>query len=200
MLKWSKGYVEVLSLAALGLCILIVGCADKRLAASSADASSTAKDKGAAAVETIVPERMTTVPEERRPDTASTKEDALLSSGGAMPASTVDNAGLSDIFFDFDQYAIRQDARPTLEGDAAWVSKSSAKLIVIEGHCDERGTEAYNMVLGEKRATTAKRYLEDLGIPGSKLKVVSFGKTRPFCKEHNESCYQLNRRAHFVVR
>lgn len=144
-------------------------------------------------------------PEERRSDTASKKGDISLPPDGAAPTSppaplaVTGDAGLSDIFFDFDRYAIRRDAQPTLEGDAAWINKSFIKSIMIEGHCDERGTEAYNMVLGEKRATAAKRYLEDLGVPGFKLKVASFGKMRPFCKEHDESCYQLNRRAHFVL-
>jgi len=106
---------------------------------------------------------------------------------------------LSDIFFDFDQYTIRGDAQPFLEADAVWIKNASGKSILIEGHCDERGTEAYNLVLGEKRARSTKRYLEDLGVSTSRMKIVSFGEVRPFCKEHDESCYQKNRRAHFVA-
>jgi peptidoglycan-associated lipoprotein len=70
---------------------------------------------------------------------------------------------------------------------------------LIEGHCDERGTLAYNLVLGEKRAKATKRYLEDLGIPASRLITTSYGKEKPFCKDHNEGCWSKNRRAHFVV-
>ncbi|HJT20578.1 MAG TPA: OmpA family protein, partial [Nitrospira sp.] len=105
---------------------------------------------------------------------------------------------LGDVFFDFDRYTIRNDAQPVLESNAAWIKDSGAKTIVIEGHCDERGTQAYNLVLGEKRAKATQRYLHDLGIPLSRLKTVSYGEMRPFCKEHSEDCYQSNRRAHFV--
>ena len=106
---------------------------------------------------------------------------------------------LGDIFFDFDQYTIRRDAQSTLSANAAWINGRPGKAVVIEGHCDERGTQAYNLVLGEKRARSAKRYLEDLGVPASRLKTTSYGELRPFCKERDESCYQQNRRAHFVV-
>ena len=110
-----------------------------------------------------------------------------------------DLSGLDDVFFDFDQFVIRGDALPVMEANAAWIRRNAGKTIVIEGHCDERGTLAYNLVLGEKRARAAKRYLEDLGIPPRGLKTTSYGEVRPLCKEQNERCYQLNRRAHFVA-
>jgi peptidoglycan-associated lipoprotein len=74
------------------------------------------------------------------------------------------------------------------------------KPLLIEGHCDERGTLAYNLVLGEKRAKAVQKFLTDLGVAGSRLTVVSYGKERPFCKEHDEACYQKNRRGHIVLR
>jgi peptidoglycan-associated lipoprotein len=111
----------------------------------------------------------------------------------------VDALGLEDIFFDFDQHSIRGDAQPTLSANAAWINSRPGKVVLIEGHCDERGTQAYNLVLGEKRARSAKRYLEDLGVPASRLKTTSYGEMRPFCKQRDDSCYQENRRAHFVV-
>lgn len=191
------------------------GCSGKKVASSSGDASSTAKEKSAAPAETVSPERMVTVPEEGRSTTEATPSPfETPSSGGglstpppsrgemaaaASPGSAAGEAGLGDIFFDFDQYTIRRDAQPVLEGNAAVLRKLGVKSVVIEGHCDERGTQAYNLVLGEKRARSTKRYLEDLGVPGSRLKITSFGEIRPFCKERNEQCYQLNRRAHFVV-
>jgi peptidoglycan-associated lipoprotein len=106
---------------------------------------------------------------------------------------------LADVFFDFDQHTIRTDALSTLSDNAAWINSAPGKAIVIEGHCDERGTQAYNLVLGDKRARSVKRYLEDLGVPASRLKTTSYGELRPFCKERDERCYQQNRRAHFVV-
>jgi peptidoglycan-associated lipoprotein len=111
----------------------------------------------------------------------------------------VDASNLSDIFFDYDQYAIRRDAQTILGSNADWIKNRPGKAVVIEGHCDERGTQAYNLVLGDKRARSVKRYLEDLGVPTSRMKTTSYGEIRPFCKERDESCYQQNRRAHFVV-
>ena len=106
---------------------------------------------------------------------------------------------LGDIFFDYDQHTIRREAQSTLSANAAWINSKLGKVVVIEGHCDERGTQSYNLVLGDKRARSVKRYLEDLGVPASRLKTTSYGELRPFCKEHDEPCYQQNRRAHFVV-
>ena len=76
---------------------------------------------------------------------------------------------------------------------------TSGKSLLIEGHCDERGTLAYNLVLGEKHARSAKRYLESLGIPSFRLHTTSYGEVKPSCKEHNEGCWKYNRRAHFVM-
>ncbi|TKS61262.1 MAG: peptidoglycan-associated lipoprotein [Nitrospira sp.] len=104
---------------------------------------------------------------------------------------------LSDIFFDFDQYAIRGDARSGLEANAGPIKSQPHRTILIEGHCDERGTSAYNLVLGERRAQATKQYLRDLGVPSSQIQITSYGKERPFCAEHSESCWQSNRRAHF---
>jgi len=114
--------------------------------------------------------------------------------------SPADAASLGDIYFDFDQYTIRRDAQTTLGLNATILRAQPGTSVVVEGHCDERGTLAYNLVLGEKRAKSAKRYLEDLGIPGSRIQTTSYGEVRPFCKEHNDGCWSKNRRAHFVVR
>ncbi|WP_455246119.1 peptidoglycan-associated lipoprotein Pal [Petrachloros mirabilis] len=111
------------------------------------------------------------------------------------PAEPV--AELSDIYFDFDQAAIRDDAQSVLEANAGILRSTPETKLVIEGHCDERGTGAYNIVLGERRAQSVKRYLEDLGVDSSRIQVTSYGKERPFCTEHSEECWQSNRRAHF---
>jgi peptidoglycan-associated lipoprotein len=104
---------------------------------------------------------------------------------------------LSDIFFDFDRFVIRNDAQSVLEANAGVLKSQSGENILLEGHCDERGTSAYNLVLGERRAKAAAQYLRDLGIPSSQLQITSYGKERPFCTEHSEACWQSNRRAHF---
>jgi peptidoglycan-associated lipoprotein len=168
-------------------------------------------------VETIKPESLATVPGSGTFDTPREPESAASSalsgesarepvaaappaaSPSPAPTPAIESMNLEDIFFDFDQHTIRTDAQETLSANASWITSRPGKAILIEGHCDERGTQAYNLVLGDKRARSAKRYLEDLGVPSSRLKTTSYGELRPLCKERDENCYQQNRRAHFVV-
>ncbi|MEW6542317.1 MAG: peptidoglycan-associated lipoprotein Pal [Nitrospirota bacterium] len=109
-------------------------------------------------------------------------------------------AGLADVYFAFDSVKITKDGEASLAQDAEWLKANPNQRLTIEGHCDERGTQAYNMVLGEKRAKTVRNYLIELGVAPERLIVASYGKDRPFCKEHEETCYRQNRRAHLVVR
>jgi peptidoglycan-associated lipoprotein len=106
---------------------------------------------------------------------------------------------LKDAFFDFDASRLRDDARASLSNDSAWLKKYGATEILLEGHCDERGTTAYNLALGEQRANATRDYLIALGVDGSRLKTVSYGKERPFCDGSTEGCWQENRRAHLVI-
>ena len=103
------------------------------------------------------------------------------------------------IHFDFDKYDIRPDARPQLEEIAAYMRANPADQVVIEGHCDERGTEEYNMALGERRAMAARSYLESLGIASDRLHTISFGKERPLDPRSDEQAWALNRRCEFKV-
>lgn len=109
-------------------------------------------------------------------------------------------AGLSDVFFNYDSWKLSEEAMRAIEGDANWLKSNPGKTLMIEGYCDERGTVAYNLVLGERRAKAVRNYLIELGVDPARLTVVSYGKERPFCKDHDESCYKLNRRAHLVLR
>ncbi|MFB3111870.1 MAG: OmpA family protein, partial [Gemmatimonadales bacterium] len=99
-----------------------------------------------------------------------------------------------------DSWRIRDQAKLALSGDAEWLNSNPERSITIAGHCDERGTQAYNLVLGEKRARVVKNYLVELGVNAARLSITSYGKQRPFCDEQNETCYQQNRRAHLVLR
>lgn len=108
-------------------------------------------------------------------------------------------AGLADVFFPYDSWKLTEDGKQALSKDAEWLKVNRLQTLAVEGHCDERGTQAYNLVLGQKRAKAIRNYLAELGIVGSRITVVSYGKDRPFCKESNESCYQQNRRGHLVV-
>ncbi|HET6369903.1 MAG TPA: peptidoglycan-associated lipoprotein Pal [Nitrospiria bacterium] len=107
-------------------------------------------------------------------------------------------SGLEDAFFDFDQWTLRSDAKAVLEKNARWLTTHPGVSIRIEGHCDERGTNEYNLALGERRSKSVRNYLVNLGIDAKRFSVISYGEEKPFCSVQTESCFQENRRAHFV--
>ena len=109
-------------------------------------------------------------------------------------------AGLKDIYFAYDSFTISEEGRMVLGHNAEWMQANPEAQLKIEGHCDERGTSAYNLVLGEKRAKAIRNYLVELGVTPNHLSVVSFGKERPVCKEHAESCFAQNRRGHLLLK
>ncbi|MGH7772885.1 MAG: peptidoglycan-associated lipoprotein Pal [Candidatus Binatia bacterium] len=106
---------------------------------------------------------------------------------------------LKEIFYDFDRYDLRPDARATLKANADWLKANPSARVEIEGHADERGTNEYNLALGAKRAQAAKDYLATLGIVVGRLSTISYGEEIPVCREKTEDCWQRNRRARFVV-
>ena len=107
---------------------------------------------------------------------------------------------MQDIFFDLDDYAIRGDARLILQENARRLLERPGIFITIEGHCDERGSERYNLVLGDRRANAARDYLITLGVAANRIETISYGEERQFCEASTEECWQLNRRASFVMR
>jgi peptidoglycan-associated lipoprotein len=109
-------------------------------------------------------------------------------------------AELQDIYFEFDRYEIRPDAARRLQAHAAWLKARPGDLLLIEGHCDERGTEEYNLALGEHRAESTKNYLIAQGIAPARIAIVSYGELLPACQLRDESCWAQNRRAHFLVK
>jgi len=115
-------------------------------------------------------------------------------------AAATAGAALQDVYFAFDKWTVTDDGKQALGTDAQWLKANAGKALTIEGHCDERGTQAYNLVLGEKRAKAVRSYLVDLGIDAKRLAVASYGKDRPFCRDRTEDCYQQNRRGHLVLR
>lgn len=104
---------------------------------------------------------------------------------------------LKAVYFDFDRHSVRTDAVPAIRNNADLMKADGDAKIVIEGHCDERGTDEYNMALGERRARAVKDYLATLGVDSSRIQVISYGNEKPFCTRHTEQCWQENRRAHF---
>jgi len=117
-----------------------------------------------------------------------------------MAEEVVEEIEVGDIFFAFDVYALSPEARKILANNAEILRGASGVKILVEGHCDERGTREYNLALGERRANSVKKYLVSLGISGSRIQTVSYGEDRPFKMGSNESAWKQNRRAHFVVR
>jgi len=103
------------------------------------------------------------------------------------------------IHFDYDKFFIREDAKPVLEANASYLKKWTSVKILVEGHCDERGTEEYNLALGEKRAKSTFDYLVSLGISADRIKTISYGKSQPVDTGHNEIAWQKNRRAQFTI-
>jgi peptidoglycan-associated lipoprotein len=173
---------------ALGLLVLFVtgaGCSstDKKPEAQAAVASApseASKSAGAA------PSSSTS---------SSSLEAAQRGESTATPASSA----LKDIYFDFDSYDLRADARAALKANGEWLKANPSTQVQIEGHCDERGTTEYNLALGSKRAQSVKDYLVTLGTATDRLSTISYGEELPVCTEHNEDCWQKNRRARFVV-
>ena len=104
-----------------------------------------------------------------------------------------------DIHFDYDAYTIREEAHATLQSIASWLLKNSSASLLIEGHCDERGTNEYNLALADRRAKAARDYLSALGIDSRRLEMVSYGEEMPLCTEQTEECWLKNRRDHFVI-
>ncbi len=112
-------------------------------------------------------------------------------------------AKIEDAYFDYDKYALRPDAMKALQADSSELRDILKDYpdykLTVEGHCDERGSAEYNVALGDRRAAAAKDYLVGVGIPSAQLSVISYGKEKPVCEEHDEACWQKNRRIHIVA-
>jgi peptidoglycan-associated lipoprotein len=133
-------------------------------------------------------------------------ESGVGAGGGSslsqFKAGTLGQGGqgpLSDIHFDYNDYSIREQDGEILKSDAAWLTKNPKARVQVEGHCDNRGSEEYNLALGAKRAQAAKDYLETLGVGADRMSTISYGKELPLCTENTEDCWAENRRDHFVV-
>jgi peptidoglycan-associated lipoprotein len=123
----------------------------------------------------------------------------------AAPKSSLEErmrTAVQDVFFDYDKSEVREDGRATLQRNADAIkgifNDFPSAVISLEGHCDERGSAEYNLGLGDRRSTSVREFLIQLGVPEQRLKPISYGKERPFCTDATERCYQENRRVHFV--
>jgi peptidoglycan-associated lipoprotein len=116
-----------------------------------------------------------------------------------MSAEEEFKSNVQDIFFDYDKYDVRSDAQATISHDASYLTGHPNVKILIGGYCDERGSNEYNLALGQNRADSAKKALVNAGVAASRIRVISYGKEKPFCTESTEACWQKNRRAGFTL-
>jgi peptidoglycan-associated lipoprotein len=130
---------------------------------------------------------------------SDTGASSLKSLQEGKPAITPASSPLKDVYFAFDRYDLSAEARTILRSSAEWLKGNPAVRVEIEGHCDERGTNEYNLALGAKRAQAAREYLATLGVASARLSTTSYGEEIPVCRESNESCWKQNRRARFVI-
>ncbi|WP_243372054.1 peptidoglycan-associated lipoprotein Pal [Geotalea sp. SG265] len=191
MRKGMVGLVTVLFCGAL----LCGGCAKKEMVKAEE-----------ATVPPVTTEKPAATPSKPAPKEETVKEQPVQEAPTATGESTVKEqptviaaTELEKVLFDFDSYTLSQTARDTLSKDAQWLEKNKQTKVQIEGHCDERGSDEYNLALGENRAKAAMKYLISLGVPASQLSVISFGKERPADPGHDEAAWAKNRRAEFVI-
>jgi len=135
----------------------------------------------------------------RAPVGAGARRLAELSKEELAAEKAAADAGLQDVFYGYDEWTVSGDGVDALNQDAAYLKDHPDAVLSIEGHCDARGTSEYNMVLGDKRAKAARAYLIESGVKAKQISILSFGKERPFCDDHTETCYQQNRRGHMML-
>lgn len=193
---------NTLAVAILGVATLAfvgAGCAKKKVAATpptppaavQPTAAPAAPVQQAATRPTPPPQAPTQASAPRVPDAVTrARIETLLSK-------------IEDAYFDYDKHTLRPDAIKALQADSTELRDIVVQYpdykVTIEGHADERGSDAYNLALGDARAKSAKDYLSGIGIPASQLAIISYGKDKPVCEEHDEACWQKNRRIHFVA-
>ena len=183
-----KKPAELLLLGTLGLgCLLFQGCATQ---SGSAGGEELAEQIDEPTIKHILPPEYSITAS--RPRVSRAELSAINATG--LPPGT-----LSDVLFDFDQSVLRRDALPVLEANARRLEHDGVTRLTLEGRGDEIGTSAYNLVLGELRAKSVRSYLQELGL-SVRLKTTSYGKDRPLCVQHSETCMQKNRSVHFVVK
>ena len=139
------------------------------------------------------------VPVDAGPDVQPMSDDAARAEDFSVNDASGEGGPLADVYFEYDQARLSDEARAVLEKHALWLQNHRSARAAIEGHCDERGTTDYNLALGEQRARATRDYLVSLGVAGDRLTTVSYGKERPLDPASHEAAWSKNRRAHFLV-
>lgn len=181
---------------------LMAGCGPKRTA--SEDLSAQAPDAQAGeGSQVVVPDQKpmgeSVVSEDLSSGAKTGGQYASITPGDDLTKRAESEGILYTVYFDFDNYTIRESDRDSLNRNATWLNLNKKVLVRIEGHADERGETEYNLALGDKRARSVKRYLEDLGIKADRLDTISFGEEKPADQGHDEDSWSRNRRAEFLI-
>jgi peptidoglycan-associated lipoprotein len=202
----SRGaHVTIASLLVLG--VVLAGCAKRPATTAAAapaptGAATTTGGGGAGGVAPATMAPSTETPGGGGGTAATPTPTPSTAAATARPAPSefTANENLRDVYFDFDKYDIRPPDAKTLDANATWLKSNPNHLVLIEGHCDERGTNEYNLALGERRAKSTMNYLVSQGVQASRITIISYGEERPVCTQKNEECWAKNRRAHFLVK
>ena len=200
----KKCFVVILVLL---LALVALGCPKKTVMREEPSATQSAADRERARLEAeqALREKEAREREAREREEAARRAQAEFEKSlvakkyPGIEGEVLESSLLKDIYFDFDRYDVRSQDTETLKQNAALLTKYPNVKIQVEGHCDERGTQEYNLALGERRANSAKRYLASLGIPSDRVSIISYGEERPFDPGHTEEAWAKNRRAHFVI-
>jgi peptidoglycan-associated lipoprotein len=182
--------ITLMSLLLAGL--IITGCARRPATTAASAAAPAAAPSPAPAPAPSAPSPAPAPPAPAAPAPATAPRP--------VPKEFMAVAALKEVYFDFDKYDIRPEDAKTLDANATWLKSNGDNLVLIEGHCDERGTNEYNLALGERRAKSTMNYLVSQGIQANRITIISYGEERPVCTEKTEACWAKNRRANFLVK
>ena len=185
--------------AAVVVILAAPGCA-KRPAVTQASAPPPTMQAAPAPAPAPAPPPVAAAPPAAAPTPAPAPAPPPAPTARPAPEQFAAAKELPDIYFDFDKATIRPDAAQTLQSSADWLKTNTKSAVLVEGHCDERGTNEYNMALGDRRAKATRDFLVSQGVASSRITTISYGEERPTCTEHNEQCWSKNRRAHLVVK
>ena len=188
MKRSKKQFVSLTTLLCTGVMVLalLTGCASESQTTS-----------GSQEIAKPVPPPPPPAPEPPPPP----KQEEIVAEAAAPPAEDplAWAADLADVHFDYKQAKIHKEDKAALDALANKLKEDSKRKVLVEGHCDSRGTASYNMMLGERRAKSVKQYLVKAGVPTPQIEVVSYGKEKPLCMGMTDECWQSNRRAHFTA-
>jgi peptidoglycan-associated lipoprotein len=196
-------HVTIASLLVLG--VVLAGCAKRPATTAAAapaptGAATTTPGSGTGGAPTMAPAGAAAGAAGAGAGAATATPSTAAPAARPFPSEFVANENLRDVYFDFDKYDIRPPDAKTLDANATWLKSNPNHLVLIEGHCDERGTNEYNLALGERRSKATMNYLVSQGVQASRITIISYGEERPVCMQKSEECWTKNRRAHFLVK